>query len=209
MEPHAVEDLIYPPKNLQRKDIPMPDFQYYYDRIHAKNSKVNISYCWIEYKQEHPDGYEQSKFYEYFNRFVEKTYGARDAKMVVERIPMYIDWEGDKLELLTDSETGEIRKIHIFATTLGVSSLIYAEAFMDEKLPQFIDGTVHAAEFYGGVAKYFVLDDLKAADKKRTKDRLLSLKARGLIPSDGHVAVWLENPVLKKILKDVYKRNGI
>jgi hypothetical protein len=73
MEPHAVEDLIYPPQNLLRKDIPMPDFQHYYDRIHAKGSKVNISYCWIEYKQEHPDGYEQSQFYEYYNRFVEKT----------------------------------------------------------------------------------------------------------------------------------------
>ena len=35
MEPHAVEDLIYPPQNLQRKDTPMPDFQHYYDRIHA------------------------------------------------------------------------------------------------------------------------------------------------------------------------------
>ena len=176
MDPHAVEDLIYPPQNLQRKDIPMPDFQHYYDRIHAKDSKVNISYCWIEYKQEHPDGYEQSQFYEYFNRFVEKTYGARDAKMAVERVPgerMYIDWVGDKPELLTDPETGEVKKVHIFATTLGISSLIYAEAFMDEKLPQFIDGTVHAVEFYGGVAKYFVPDNLKTAVKKHTKDELV------------------------------------
>ena len=50
MEPSAVEELIYPPESLQRKDIPLPDFQHYYDRIHAKGSKVNISYCWIEYK---------------------------------------------------------------------------------------------------------------------------------------------------------------
>ena len=70
MEPSAVEGLIYPPENLQRKNIPMPDFQHYYDRIHSKGSKVNISYCWIEYKQEHPDGYEQSQFYEYFYHFV-------------------------------------------------------------------------------------------------------------------------------------------
>ena len=66
----------------------------------------------------------------------------------------------DKPELLTDPETGEVKKVHIFATILGVSSLIYAEAFMEEKLPQFIDGTVHAVEFYGGVTKYFVPDNL-------------------------------------------------
>ena len=63
MEPHTVEELIYPPEQVRRKNIPLPDFQYYYDRIHAKGSKVNIAYCWIEYKTEHPDGYEQSQFY--------------------------------------------------------------------------------------------------------------------------------------------------
>ena len=42
LEPGTVEELIYPPANLQRKDIPLPDFQLYYDRIHARGSKVNI-----------------------------------------------------------------------------------------------------------------------------------------------------------------------
>ena len=61
MEPAVVEELIYPPSNLQRKDIPLPDFQLYYDRIHARGSNVNIAYCWIEYKQANPDGYEQTQ----------------------------------------------------------------------------------------------------------------------------------------------------
>ena len=176
MEPSAVEELIYPTQNLKRKDIPLPDFQHYYDRIHSKDSKVNISFCWIEYKQEHPDGYEQTQFYELYNRFVEKTYGSPDIKMPVERVPgekMYIDWVGDQPELLTDPETGEIKKVHIFATTLAFSSLIYAEVFMNEKLPQFITGTVHAVQFYGGVAKYFVPDNLKTAVTKHTKDDLV------------------------------------
>ena len=41
MSPHEVEKRFYPPENLHRKKIPLPDFQYYYDRIHAKGSKVN------------------------------------------------------------------------------------------------------------------------------------------------------------------------
>jgi len=87
MEPAKVEKLFYPPTNIQRKKTPMADFQYYYDRIHEKGRKVNISFCWIEYKQEHPNGYESSQFYEYYKRFVEKTFGKRDATMAVERIP--------------------------------------------------------------------------------------------------------------------------
>ena len=176
LEPGTVEELIYPPANLQRKDIPLPDFQLYYDRIHARGSKVNIAYCWIEYKQAHPDGYEQTQFYEYYNRFVETHYGKREAAMAVGRVPgekMYIDWVGDQPELLTDRETGELRKVHIFTTTLGLSSLIYAEAFPNEKLPCFIEGTVHALSFYEGVPKYLVPDNLKTAVIKHTRDELV------------------------------------
>lgn len=176
MEPRKVEGLIYPPEKLKRKDIPMPNYRYYYDRIHAKGSKVNLSFCWLEYKQQNPDGYEQSQFYEYYNRFVEDTYGKRDATMAVERVPgerMYIDWVGDQPELLTDPETGEVSKVHIFTTTLGFSSLIYAEIFRDEKLPSFIAGTVNAINFYGGITKYLVPDNLKAAVKKHSREDLV------------------------------------
>lgn len=96
--------------------------------------------------------------------------------MAVEHIPgekMYIDWVGDQPELLTDPQTGEIQKVHLFVTTLGLSSLIYAEAFMDEKLQSFINGTVHALQFYEGIPKYLVPDNLKTAVIKHTKDELV------------------------------------
>ena len=176
MEPSEVEKIFYPPENFKRKDIPAPDFQLYYDRIHAKGSRVNVAYCWLEYKQEHPDGYEQSQFYELYNSFVGKTFGKADVKMAVERVPgekMYIDWVGDQPELLTDPETGELHKVHLFVTTLGLSNLIYAEVFPDEKLQSFISGTVHALQFYGGIPKYLVPDNLKAAVTKHSKDELI------------------------------------
>lgn len=176
MPPNEVVELFYPAKNLQRKEIPLPDFQYYYDRIHTSGSRVNISYCWLEYKEKNPDGYEKSQFYEYYSRFVAENYGGKSVSMAVNRKPgekMYIDWVGDQPELLTDAETGEIKKVHIFATTLGVSNLIYAEAFPNEKLPCFIEGCSHAVSFYGAVAKYFVPDNLKTAVTKHTKDELI------------------------------------
>ena len=225
-EPALVEEMIYPPENLQRKEIPMPDFQLYYDRIHARGSKVNIAYCWIEYKQSHPDGYEQTQFYEYYNRFVEKHHGKREAAMAVGRIPgekMYIDWVGDQPELLTDPETGEIRKVHIFTATVGLSSLIYAEAFPDEKLPSFIEGTVHALSFYGGVTKYLVPDNLKTAVVKHTRDELVlqsaysdledfydtivlpppPRKPKGKPTVENHVR-YLETHLIEKLREKIY-----
>ena len=117
LEPHIVEDIFYPPENLQRNNIPMPDFQTYYDRIHQPGSKVNVSYCWFDYKEKNPNGYEQTQFYELYNRFVTKNYGKESATMAVERIPgekLYIDWVGDQPELLVDPETGEIQKVYLF-----------------------------------------------------------------------------------------------
>ena len=176
LTPEELERIFYPPENLQRKKLPYPDFQLYYDRIHEKGSKVNIAYCWIDYRQKHPDGYGQTQFYDLYKAFEEKNFGKRGAKMAVERVPgekMYIDWVGDRPYLLTDSETGELSRVHIFVTTLGVSSLIYAEAFPDEKMGSFITGTVNALSAYGAVPKYLVPDNLKAAVKKHSKDELI------------------------------------
>lgn len=92
-----------------------------YDRIHAPNSRVNISFCWLDYKEKNPDGYEKSQFYEYYQRFVQENYGGTKISMAVNRKPgekMYIDWVGDQPVLLTDVTTGEIMRVHIFATIL-------------------------------------------------------------------------------------------
>ena len=225
-EPYEVEELFYPPENLRHKDIPMPDFGFYYDCIHAKGSKMNVSYCWFEYKREHPDGYELTQFYELYNRYVEKTFGKREAKMPVERVPgekLYIDWVGDQPKLLTNPETGEVIKIHLFTTTLGLSSLIYAEAFLDEKLKSFISGTVNAIEFYGGITKYLVPDNLKTAVTKHTKDELIlqsaysdledfygtivlpppPRKPKGKATVENHVR-YLETHLVEKLKEKIY-----
>ena len=96
--------------------------------------------------------------------------------MPVERIPgerVYIDWVGDKPELVVDPETGELFKIHVFVTTVGVSSCIYAEIFPDERIANFIAGTVHALDYYKAVPKYLVPDNCRTAVTKHTKDEII------------------------------------
>ena len=226
MSPKEVENLFYPQKNLQRKEVPLPDFQYYYDRIHAPNSRVNISFCWLDYKEKNPDGYEKSQFYEYYQRFVQENYGGTKISMAVNRKPgekMYIDWVGDQPGLLTDVTTDEIMSVHIFATTLGVSSMIYAEAFPNEKLPCFIEGCVHAVSFYGAVAKHFVPDNLKTAVTMHTKDDLVlqstfsdledfydtivlpppARKPKGKPTVENHVR-YLETHLIEKLKEKIY-----
>lgn len=172
-----VEATFYPPSNIRRKseDI-MPDFEAIYTRINQEGSKANLYYMWLRYKQAHPSGYQYTQFCHYFNQYVNAHHGSCALRMAVERIPgerVYIDWVGDQPELLVDSQTGELRKVHIFVTTAGISSMLYAEAFPDEKLPRFVAGTVHALDHYGAIPKYLVPDKLRTEVTKHTKDELI------------------------------------
>ncbi len=175
MEPKKVEDAFYPPENLRRSEKPMPDFFRIHDRMMAMKYP-NLAFLWLEYKESHPDGYQLTQFYELYRAFLAENFGQESVSMPVERIPgerMYIDWVGDQPELLTDPSTGEVKKVHVFTTTLGFGSCVYAEVFPDEKLPNFITGVVHALEFYGAVPKYLVPDNLKTAVAKHSKDELV------------------------------------
>lgn len=221
-----MEELIYPLKNVGKGDIPMPDFEQYYERMMAKGSRINMFYCWLDYKSIHPNGYQTSQFYEYYNRFIETNYGSDKIEMAVERIPgekMYIDWVSDRPELLVDPMTGEARKVHIFTTTLGVSSLVYAECFLDEKITSFMQGTINAISFYGAVPKYLVPDNCKTAVIKHTKDELIlntayqdleefynvvilpppARKPKGKSTVENHVR-YLETHLIEKLKENIY-----
>ena len=83
-------------------------------------------------KKEHPNGYQLAQFYKLYRDFMVDTYGTSKTSMPVERIPgekMYIDWVGDQPELLLDTTTGELRKVHIFTTTLGLAALFMQRSF--------------------------------------------------------------------------------
>ena len=175
MDPSEVVALFFPNKG-PSKEKPMPDYQKIYDRIHEKDSKANLFFLWMEYKGQHANGYQYTQFAEHYKRFVAERYPTKALSMAVERIPgekVYIDWAGDTPKLVLDVRTGQLLAVHLFVTTVGVSGLIYAEAFPNERIPSFCDGTSHAMEYYGATPRFFVPDNCKTAVTKHTKDRLV------------------------------------
>ncbi len=174
-EPERVQQAIYPEEKRLRKGCGLPDFAAVYNKIQESKGRWNVEAAWIDYKEEFPDGYELTQFYEHFNRFLAENYGSRSVKMAVERRPgekMYIDWAGDKATVVL-RDLGISVKIHLFVTTIGISSEIYAEGFVDEKIDKFISGVVNAVSSYDGVPSMFVPDNLRAAVSKHDKDNLV------------------------------------
>ena len=162
MNPQDVEFKFYPEENRRDTNKAVPDFFVIHEMM-TKMKHPDLAFIWLDYyKPKHPDGYQLTQFYKLYGDFLKKNFGQESVKMPVERIPgekMYIDWVGDHPALLADPVTGEMKDVHIFTTTLGFSSCVYAEIFKDEKLPQFITGVVHALDFYGAIPKYLVPDN--------------------------------------------------
>ena len=63
MPASKVVDLIYPKENLRHKDIPLPDFEKIHEQMIQMGKHADLSFLWIDYKKEHPNGYQLAQFY--------------------------------------------------------------------------------------------------------------------------------------------------
>ena len=162
MNPEEIKTLLYPAAvNRYLKE--EPDYEYVYNEL-EKHPNLNLYFLWSEYKESNPGGLGYSQFCERFNRWKAQT--GKNLVMHQERVPgkeMFVDWMGETPELVTDSESGNPLKAHLFVAVLGYSGYPYVEAFPNEKQENWILGHVHAFEYYGAVPLILVPDNCKTS----------------------------------------------
>ena len=157
----VIYEILFPEKNLPRlsKERPLPDVEYIHKEIAKKG--VTFELLWQEYKEMHPTGYGCSQFKEHYYRYKRKL----NPSMRQTYIPgekLFIDYSGLTVPVV-DSKTGEIHKAQIFVTVLGASGYTFVHATPSQKKEDFILSHVLAYEFFGGVPKINVPDNLKSA----------------------------------------------
>jgi transposase len=166
-----IYQILFPEKKPSKKckDRPVPDVQY----IHKEIAKKGVTYelLWMEYKEQNPNGYGLSQFKEYYYRFKNKI----DPTMRQTYIPghqMFVDYSG-LIVPYCDNITGEIFKAQIFVTVLGHSGCVFVHATPSQKQEYFIKSHILAYEFYEGVPKVMVPDNLKSAIIKNNKEGIV------------------------------------
>ena len=143
-----------------------PDFEKVQKLLDTRK-RANLSYVWEEYKTSNPDGLSYSQFCNRYRKW-RNTCG-KNVVMVQEREPgkeLFVDWMGDTLECVLDSEDGKLIKAHFFVSTLGDSGYPYVEAFPNEKTPNWITAHVHNFTYLGGVPRIAVPDNCRTAISK-------------------------------------------
>lgn len=158
----GLEGLLFPappPKGTER---PQPDFLKIHQEVRRKG--VTLWLLWEEYKAEHADGYQYSRFAELYREWR----GTIDPVMrQVHRAgeKLFVDYAGMTVDVVGRS-TGEIREAEIFVATSGASNYTFAEATWTQALPDWIESHNHAMRFMGGVHEVLVPDNLKSGVKR-------------------------------------------
>jgi transposase len=151
------------PTPLPVKAKPLPDWEEVRKELRKKG--VTLRLIWIEYIEKHPDGYKHSQFEEYYRRW-KKAHGEpsmHNTHVGGER--MQVDYAGLKIPLV-NPETGEVSQVPVFVAVLPASNYTYAEAQSSENQCNWNNGHVRAIDFFGGVVRIVVPDNLKTGITK-------------------------------------------
>jgi len=160
--------MLFPPTN-GKGTHKMPDFEW----IHREMSKpgVTLQLLWFEYSDKCRETgeipYQLSQFKKHYRDYTLKN----KATMHIIRKPgelMEVDWAGQTAGIV-DTDTGEIITAYIFVASLSYSGYSYVEAFLDMKQESWISAHVNAYNYFGGVTRILVPDNLKTGVIKRTK----------------------------------------
>lgn len=162
-EDELYQKLFGEPTPLPEKARPLPDWEEVRKELRQKG--VTLRLIWIEYLEKHPDGYKHSQFEEYYRRWKKAHCEPSMHNTHVGGERMQVDYAGLKVAVV-NPETGEVSQASVFVAILPASNYTYAEAQSSENQCNWNNGHVRAIEFFGGVVKIVVPDNLKTGVQK-------------------------------------------
>jgi len=129
-----------------------------------KRKGVTLFLLWQEYKAQHPDGFQYSRFCSLYREFAGKlTLSMRQTHLAGEKL--FVDYAGPTIPIV-DRTTGEIHPAQVFVAVMGASNYTFAEATMTQGLADWTGSHVRTFEFMGGVPEVVVPDNLKSGVTK-------------------------------------------
>lgn len=146
-----------------------PDCEWIHSELPGKG--VNLTLLWNEYKVKAINAgrvpYQYSQFCEIYRAWARKT----KATMRIHHKPgdaMEVDWAGGTLPI-TDPVTGEVSDAYLFIGVLPCSCYAYAELFGNMRSENWLIAHVHAYEYFEGVPRLLVPDNLKTGVISNTR----------------------------------------
>lgn len=141
---------------------PLPDWPAVHQELRRKG--VTLMLLWQEYKTQHPDGLQYSRFCDSYQAWRgQRDLVMRQTHRAGEKL--FVDFCGQTVGII-DRAIGEIRLAQIFVAVWGASNYTYAEALASQSLADWIGAHVRAFQFFHCVPAVLVPDNLAAGVTK-------------------------------------------
>lgn len=150
----------------------MPDMNYLHKEMKLrKKTKITLQLLWEEYKESNPDGYQYTQFRLHYSRFKQRLNPSmRQTHLAGEKL--FVDYSGLTMPIY-NQRTGEIEYAQIFVAVLGASGYTFVHATHSQKQEDFIYSHVMCYNFFGGVPRVVVPDNLKSAIISNNKNGIV------------------------------------
>lgn len=161
MAEEAIEALLYPDECEEEttQGQLVPDWDEVARELRRKGVTKHL--LWEEYAESQgPKAYSYSRYCELYKAWK----GDIEPVMRFEHAAgekAFIDYAGMTLDVV-DPATGEVRQAQVFVATLGASNYTFVDITWSQQLEDFLASHQRAIEFFGGVPRIFVLDNLKS-----------------------------------------------
>lgn len=159
---HDLVILFYPSKGEKLRFKVVPDYMDIHNRItHTKHR--SLMHEWLDYRRINPDGYEYARFCQLYSEWCGEM--EVHPKLLTDEVPgqcIYLDWAGDTIECIFEGINKPVT-VYFFVTSLGASELPYVEPMISMDAMHYASAFIHALDYYGGIPKYVIPDNTKAA----------------------------------------------
>lgn len=131
-----------------------------------KKPHVTSQLLWEEYRKDHPNGYGLSQFRYHISQHIKAVTPSTLLKDLYQPgQKMLIDFAGDRLSYI-DTDTGEEIFVETYVAVLPYSGMTFITCVRSQGIEQFLTATARAMDFFGGVPRILVPDNLKSAVKR-------------------------------------------
>ncbi len=146
----------------KRSSRPQPNWKEIHGELKKKG--VTLQLLWEEYKAIYPNGYQSTQFCDRYRKWKGKLNPSlRQTHKAGEK--MFVDYAGQTIAII-NRHTGLIRQAQVFVAVLGASNYTYAEATWDQSLSNWIDSHIHALEYFNGVTRITVPDNIRTGSAR-------------------------------------------
>lgn len=184
----ALEERLYGARPAKASARPLPDPAAMH--LELRRPGVTLELLHLEYLERHPDGYRYTKFCEVYREWLARQRPVM-RQVHVAGEALFVDYSGKKLSYV-ERATGEVVEVELFVAVLGASNYTYAEATRTQRVHDFVDSHVRALEFFGGVPRKLVPDQLKSGvtracryepETQRTYEELAQHYGTAVVPA--------------------------